>query len=84
VSEYQVLKDAEACGICTALGYERARNLSFMRVSIMIRLSLCGTAVIAQSVQRWATGWTNGSGAHPASFPMCTRGSFSGGKAAGA
>jgi hypothetical protein len=26
----------------------------------------------------------NGSGAHPASYPMCTRGSFSGGKAAGA
>jgi hypothetical protein len=26
----------------------------------------------------------NGSGAHPASYPMGTRGSFSGGKAAGA
>jgi hypothetical protein len=26
----------------------------------------------------------NGSAAHPASYPMCTRGSFSGGKAAGA
>jgi hypothetical protein len=25
----------------------------------------------------------NGSGAHPASYPMCTRGSFVGGKAAG-
>jgi hypothetical protein len=26
----------------------------------------------------------NGSGAHPASYPMCTRGSFPGGKATGA
>jgi hypothetical protein len=62
-------------------------------------------AVIAQLVQRWATGWTigvlgfdsrggenfslhhrvqNGSGAHPDSYPMGTRGSFLGGKAAGA
>jgi hypothetical protein len=62
-------------------------------------------AVIAQSVQRWATGWTvgvlgfdlwagagnfslhhrvhNDSGAHSASYPMGTRGSFPGGKAAG-
>jgi hypothetical protein len=63
-------------------------------------------ATMAQSVYRWATGWTigvlgfdsrretgnfslhhrvqNGSEAHPASYPMGTRVSFPGDKAAGA
>jgi hypothetical protein len=59
----------------------------------------CNTSRDSLVVQCWATGWViqaeagnfflhhrvqNGSGAHPASYPMGTSGSFAGGKAAGA
>jgi len=43
-----------------------------------------GRAVIAQSVQRWDHRVQNGSGVHPASYPMGMRGSFPGDKEAGA
>jgi hypothetical protein len=74
---------------------------SYFRV-LLFCITYHSRTVIAQSVQRWAMGWTpyvrfptgarnfslhhrvhNGSGAHPGSYLMGTRGSFPGGKAAG-
>jgi hypothetical protein len=58
--------------VCIALGYGLDDRGSRVRFPVGT-----GNFSLHHSVQ-------NGSGAHPASYPMGTRGSFPGGKAAGA
>jgi hypothetical protein len=69
---YQIINKSRDSSVGIALGYGLDDLGSRVRLSVG-----AGNFSLHHRIQ-------NGSGAHPASFPMGTRGSFLGGKAAGA